>query len=98
MSCCGKKRAQLTGAFSRPPASGQTSPPAAGPARQAAPPPARSSSPAPMIFEYLGSTAVTVKGPVTQQLYRFDGPRARVAVDARDAAAVAGVPNLRRVR
>lgn len=46
-------------------------------------------------FEYVGSTALTTVGPVTGQRYRFERPRARVAVDARDANAIAAVPNLR---
>ncbi len=50
-----------------------------------------------MIFQYLGTTAVSVIGPVTRRLYRFDRPQARVAVDARDASSIAAVPNLRRV-
>ena len=50
-----------------------------------------------MLFEYCGSTALTAMGPVTGRSYRFERPRARVAVDARDAAAIAAVPNLRRI-
>jgi hypothetical protein len=52
----------------------------------------------PVIFEYVGTTQLTVLGPVTQKLYRFDGPRARIAVDSRDVPSVAAVPKLRRVR
>jgi len=93
MSCCGSKRSQLTSAGPMRPASDVR--------RQTAPSPARLSPqapPAPVIFDYLGPTAVTAMGPVTQRLYRFDGPRARMAVDARDAPSIAAVPNLRRLR
>lgn len=48
-------------------------------------------------FEYLGGSAMTVKGPITGRAYRFDQPGARVAVDRRDAPSVAGVPRLRRL-
>jgi hypothetical protein len=48
-------------------------------------------------FQYVGSSAVTVFGPVTRHQYRFAGPGARVAVDPRDARAVESVRNLRRV-
>ena len=50
-----------------------------------------------ILFEYTGRTALSVRGPMTGRPYRFAGPGMRVSVDARDAAAVAGVPNLRRV-
>jgi hypothetical protein len=90
MSCCGQKRAQL---YSNLPA------PAAGRTAQAAPPPpAQAAAPVPILFEYLGATAVSAIGPVTRRLYRFDRPHARVAVDARDASSIAAVPNLQRVR
>ncbi|HSF39977.1 MAG TPA: hypothetical protein VLT87_09310 [Thermoanaerobaculia bacterium] len=46
----------------------------------------------------MGTTGLTGTGPFTGRRYRFDGPGARVEVDARDAPSMAGVPNLRRVR
>jgi len=49
-------------------------------------------------FEYAGATALTTQGPVSGRLYRFARPGARVAVDRRDARALAMVPNLRLVR
>jgi hypothetical protein len=48
-------------------------------------------------FHYVGQNAITVFGPVTRHQYRFAGPGARVAVDPRDARAIDGVRNLRRV-
>jgi hypothetical protein len=48
-------------------------------------------------FHYVGQNAITVFGPVTRHQYRFAGPGARVAVDPRDARAIDGVKNLRRV-
>ena len=49
-------------------------------------------------FEYTGPTALTALGPITNHRYRFTVPGARVAVDARDAASITGVPHLKRVR
>ncbi len=48
-------------------------------------------------FEYVGATAMNVFGAETRNRYRFAGPGARVAIDPRDAASIAGVPNVRRV-
>jgi hypothetical protein len=50
-----------------------------------------------VVFEYTGSTAMTVVGGVSRQRYRFDRPDARVVVDARDRPSVAAVPHLRQV-
>jgi hypothetical protein len=50
------------------------------------------------MFEYCGATALTAVGPVTGRRYRFERPRARAAVDGRDAAGLAVVPHLRQVR
>lgn len=86
--CCGQKRAQL---HSTLPANPQMSPM---PETAASPPRA----PVPVIFEYLGTTALSVIGPVTRRLYRFDAPHARVAVDPRDAPSIAAVPNLAHAR
>ena len=47
-------------------------------------------------FEYVGTTGLTVVGPVTGRRYRFEGHRARVAIDLRDAPSMAAVPHLRR--
>ncbi len=48
-------------------------------------------------FEYVGRTALTVFGPVSGAPYRFNGPGARVRVDARDRQSLSGVPVLRLV-
>jgi hypothetical protein len=48
-------------------------------------------------FEYVGPTALTVFGPLTGSRYRFGHAGARVIVDSRDAAALAALPNLKKV-
>jgi hypothetical protein len=48
-------------------------------------------------FEYTGKTALTVIGSATGKHYRFAATGVEVAVDSRDAASMAGVPNLRRI-
>ncbi|MEP7118164.1 MAG: hypothetical protein ABI880_11320 [Acidobacteriota bacterium] len=45
-------------------------------------------------FEYLGRSTMRVVGGVTRRNYWFAHPGARVAVDARDVPAMAGVPHL----
>jgi hypothetical protein len=47
-----------------------------------------------VIFEYVGSTALTVVSPITRRVYRFDRPGARVEIDARDRSWVTFVPNV----
>jgi hypothetical protein len=49
------------------------------------------------LYEYTGTTAMTVAAPVSGSKYRFAAPGAKVQVDLRDIAAMAGLPNLRRV-
>lgn len=49
-------------------------------------------------FEYIGSSGLTVMGPVTGRQYRFDRPGARVSVDPRDRASIAAIPLLRQAR
>jgi len=51
----------------------------------------------PETFEYTGRTSLNVVGPVTGARYFFARQGARAGVDARDAAALLGVPVLRRV-
>lgn len=41
---------------------------------------------------------MTVRGPYTRRIYRFDRPSARVVVDANDAPSLAAVPHLRPAR
>jgi hypothetical protein len=84
MPCCGNRRAQAGAA----PALGREQRP-----RLVAP---ALYSPPPAVFEYTGKTSHAVTGPITRTIYRFPAPGARVLVDARDAAAVAAVPNVRR--
>ena len=50
-----------------------------------------------VVFEYTGRTALTIVGPGSRTSYRFDRPGARVLVDVRDQASLAGVPVLRQV-
>lgn len=50
-----------------------------------------------VVFEYTGRTALTIIGPGSRTSYRFDRPGARILVDARDRASLAGVPVLRQV-
>ena len=49
-------------------------------------------------FQYVGTTALTVIGPISKRRYRFTGRGAILGVDARDRRALARVPNLRQVR
>jgi hypothetical protein len=49
-------------------------------------------------FEYTGRTAMTVLGPISGLRYRFPSPGSRVAVDLRDRARLADIPNLSPVR
>jgi hypothetical protein len=89
--CCGHKRAALA-------APGMASRSGSAPARSLAPAwPAPMPAPADAHFEYTGATAMVAQGPVTRRVYRFAHPQARVAVDARDAQALARITTLRRV-
>lgn len=68
--------------------------------RQAFIPKTRESRPgAPLAvgFEYVGTTGLTVVGPVTRKRYRFEGHGSRVSVDPRDVPSMAAVPHLRRI-
>jgi hypothetical protein len=56
---------------------------------------AASVQPSTVLFEYVGQTGLTIIGPATRTSYRFDRPGARVLVDGRDRASLAGVPLLR---
>jgi hypothetical protein len=48
-------------------------------------------------FEYTGTSALTVVGPITGVRYRFARPGSRVHVDSRDSVAMARVPVLKSV-
>jgi len=45
-------------------------------------------------FQYKGKTALTVVGPVSRTVYRFDAPGRRVVVDLRDRPSLARMPQL----
>jgi hypothetical protein len=57
------------------------------------------SSPAPeesgVVFEYVGPTGLSLRGPISGRPYRFDSPGARVTIDRRDAASIMAVPNVK---
>jgi hypothetical protein len=48
-------------------------------------------------FEYVGTTGMTVQGPVSGRRYRFERPGSRLVVDARDRPSLAAIPDLRQV-
>lgn len=50
-----------------------------------------------VLYEYTGNTGMTVTGSVSGSTYRFAQPGATLQIDARDAASMAGLPNLRRL-
>ncbi len=82
MSCCGKRREQL-----RAPQPPRSRPQAL-----------TSRTAQPKVFEYVGTTGLTVVGAATGRRYRFDRPGARATVEAADAASLAAVPKLREVQ
>lgn len=49
------------------------------------------------LIRYTGQARVTVVGPISRRLYRFDGQGATVIVDGRDVAPLARIPILMRV-
>jgi hypothetical protein len=87
MPCCGKARTQIQGTIS-------SQRPKPAPTVSQAQPYAGQST----YFRYFGQTGLTVNGPVSSRLYRFVANGAPIEVDARDAASLARVPNLRPVR
>jgi hypothetical protein len=88
MSCCGKGRSQFqTHTHANP---GSNAAPL--------PQPYVASTRETIHFEYLGATALTVRGPITGRNYRFNHQGEQVAVDRRDSASLMAVPKLRRVR
>jgi hypothetical protein len=48
-------------------------------------------------FVYVGTTGLTVRGPVSGREYRFDRPGARVEVDPGDRILLASLRQLRQV-
>lgn len=49
-------------------------------------------------FVYGGRTGMTVVGPVSGRVYRFDRPGAQISVDPRDKFLLATIPNLMLVK
>jgi hypothetical protein len=89
MPCCGNKRAQAR----------QTT------QTRQVPKPAKTTSwqrrperDSPAYFQYLGKRGLTVMGPKTRKVYRFDSPGAVVAVDPKDWRALSAVSALKQVR
>jgi hypothetical protein len=80
MCNCGNKHSVQPALGATGPRPGLTSPPA----RKAA-----------VEFEYIGQTAMTVRGPFSGSQYRFHYPGARLRVHEEDASSLAAVPNLR---
>ncbi|MCP4601266.1 MAG: hypothetical protein GY847_12205 [Proteobacteria bacterium] len=91
MSCCEKKRAHVAAGLN-----GKCQM-AVGADDCEPPPPRAFMHRPPVLFEYLGLTAMTARGSITGRYYRFPHQSARVMVDARDAPGLAGVPNLQRL-
>ena len=79
--CCGHGRRQLHTMFSGKPAGTERSTPAH----------------IGSMFEYVGTTGLTVVGPSTGARYRFERSGARLSVDVRDHAGLARIPVLRHV-
>lgn len=85
MSCCGKARTQL-----------RTTGPRPNPTTNATPTRVKTVTPAQSVqFKYFGTTGISVTGPATSRVYRFAPNSGPIAVDPRDAASLARVPNLR---
>jgi hypothetical protein len=83
--CCGQNRTQLRTAESTPQ---QTSGQPTSPSQKRT---------VPVRFTYVGTTGITVSGPVSGLRYRFDRPAAIVEVDPRDRKMLASLPQLRQV-
>lgn len=67
----------------------------------AEPPPAALKHPPPqqasVEFEYVGPTAMTVRGPFSGARYRFHYPGARLRVHPHDSSSLAAIPNLQAI-
>ncbi len=50
-----------------------------------------------VLFQYTGFTGLTVIGPVTGKVYRFEQKDARLLIDKQDVALMHKVPVLKRV-
>jgi hypothetical protein len=89
MGCCGNRRAELTHQ-KQAPATSRTGP---SPIRASGRVLAEA-----VYFQYIGETALSVRGMISRSIYRFSAPGAVVAVDGRDAPSMTAVPNLKRVK
>ncbi len=49
-------------------------------------------------FEYTGQTALTVKGSVSRNVYRFNAPGDKQLIDYRDASGMMAVPVLKKIK
>lgn len=50
-----------------------------------------------ILYEYTGSTGMTVAGPISGIRYRFAAPGSKLQIDPRDVPSLAGLPHLRRL-
>lgn len=82
MSCCGKARASL-----QVPSNTRPEP-------LARSVPSRLQAADSLLVEYVGSTALTVRGPASGNVYRFSSRGARMLVDGRDAPFLLAIPQL----
>lgn len=80
MSCCGQKRTQVSQTTQR----AEASQPSAETISQPQIDPR-------VYFQYVGKTALTIVGPISQKRYRFEHPGVVVEVDPKDKRAFAGV-------
>ena len=84
MSCCGKKRNEYAGALATSPATYTHAP--SGQLWND------------VLFEYIGQTALTVKGTITGKTYRFSSPGEQQSVDYRDSGAMMAIPVLKKLK
>lgn len=89
--CCGKNRAAARAAAVAGGVAGRGQAAAA-----VAPAPASATSE--IMFEYVGTGSVAIRGPVSGRVYRFAAPGDRVRVDARDRPGLSSMAAVRWVR
>ena len=87
MACCGNQRKEWSpnGPAGSMPAGNRPGTPPAAPGYTG------------VYFEYTGTSALTVRGPFSGRIYRFDGPGKRILVDRRDGRAFRSIPHLRMI-
>jgi len=81
MSCCGKKREELSQSLSSNTIINSS--------------PVKMWDD--VLFEYTGETGLTVKGSVSRNIYRFNSPGETQLIDYRDASGMMAVPVLKKV-